>query len=182
MFGIAVMTVSDTISKVYENPESGNPYTPNETTAIPLASTERGTDTLVAGGIDLSDYAQLLDSSDNEDESDMPFSLDDDWSNMESDVPFNLEADAGFTAEQPTNTVSKPSEYDKVQEAKVNPTQLQEKYVELMDKVEFLGKQITGLSADPSKFMMMAKTLTLTGEEMLQIQRIAAQSGISLPN
>lgn len=46
LFKMAVMTVSDTVAKVYENPESGKPYTPEvSTSTVPMASTEDRSDT-----------------------------------------------------------------------------------------------------------------------------------------
>lgn len=40
LFRMGVMTVSDTINKVYENPESGKPYTQSSPAVLPLANRE----------------------------------------------------------------------------------------------------------------------------------------------
>jgi hypothetical protein len=179
MFGMNQKTVSNCICELSKNEDSSNLLTPsNETTAVPLASTERGTDTLDPNGIDLSDLSHIIDQAGNDEDADGDFSLSGDWSEFQ-DCPFSLTEDAGFTAEQPTHT--KPTEYEQVQDAKVSPVVLQERYMATIEKVEFLGKQIINHASQPMRLDTLIKSLTEATAAMHRDQRIAAQAGISLP-
>lgn len=159
-----------TVTKI-STPESSS-------TSVPTANTEDRSDTRRDADAYFEEALGSITEFDSVDEDDTgcPFSLSEDWNETPD---FNICAVTGLEETQATN--SKPTDYDRVQTAKVSPVKLQEDYMDLCDKIDNLCAHLSVVKNDPMKGLTVARSLVEAFDSKQTMVNIAAQAGISLP-
>ncbi len=167
LFKMGSSTVDEVVSKkAPENANLAKPGTPEvSNSAIPIASTEDRSETRATASFVNEQLEELLGPDCLYVDGNAAFSL----SENEADAPaarFDVLAATGFGKDLSRYTKpSKPAnEFEQVEAAKANPVKLQEEWMELCDEEETLKAKLSEIT-----------------QRKAQVQRIATQSGIALP-
>ncbi|QOK20650.1 helix-turn-helix domain-containing protein [Aeromonas caviae] len=180
LFKMDNATVSRALKELLQNRDSRKCNTPEVSiAAVPMASTEDRSETREDARSFIDEQLDALLDPGYIDMGDAPFSLTDD----EADAPaarFDVLAATGYGEDlcQYTKPSQPANEYEKVEAAKANPVKLQERWMDLCDKRK---AQEAKRAAILKMLAELESEMAVTDQEKVEVQRIATQGGIALP-
>lgn len=181
LFKMGSSTVDEVVSKeAPENPESGKSGTPEvSASTVPMASTEDRSETRASSSFVNEQLEELLGPDYLDIDGNAAYSLSED----EADAPsarFDVLAATGYSEDlcQYTKPSKPANEYEQVEAAKANPVKLQERWMDLCDQRK---AQEAKRAAILKMLAEVDAEIAITDQQQVEVQRIATQSGVALP-